>query len=398
MTHLERYPLWEEARNIPNMSNYEIYTLWRDKKLSHLWEQINDKCTGHIKLAEIFKDYTPNELVEVIKIMRSATQSAYFRTLIEYQLETVENLYFALDNNFDPMSHDLSSVQFAPVHTEGAFKAWMNNGIGVEIALISDAIYCRDSNRHNDKVRFISPVTKIEYEFIIDEVLAEERLKQLHTGWTILFNKLSEHIKNNDKGAYYFIDPGKDNIYSRVFDYLKKLYGQPMDDIPIMEITADWHKSSFSLNDFEKYLSPWQGDASNFICGTDDKIGFIEDLYMLKKAIEAEKEGKEFITAHIITDWITGEESEFRFRVADLLSYERCKNFSYAIVTGARRMVMITSDSETDEAKQLRKLSLDGWKDEPYATVYRYMMTDFVNNKCTKPSVNNILQSATGDK
>ena len=407
MYRLNKYPLWEKARSIPMFEDYGIYHLWNKEGLCQAAYSLFNYIDAGMpveNLNNMYLEYDRVEVAEIYEILKAATVNPFFRDLIgEYGIGYINRLGKILSGKYNPGNHDWEKFSEAPVDDYQGFIFYVQGlGYSSEFEMLSVAIVNEDTESF---ISWRNSATGLVHTVVTDMVLIDEYLEPIYKAWDKLYNRWSEWMQgkqgSDESGAGCCLMPGgQDNVYSKVFGYLSNRYGMAQAGHRKMQVGKSFHLSSHRLDEFEEYLSTWRGNPEDFLCGTDMDIGFSMDLDLIWHAVQAEQEGKETITAWVITDWTTGEEEEFEMKVAEVLAPERINNLAQAVKKGYDRAIELESRGEIENGEyyQLKGLGLcskDGnILDSMYAELYTWFINEFLVNR--KPTVDSLLASAAG--
>lgn len=401
MYMLDRFPAFESARNIPSMSDYEVYQLCRFGGLEErMYDVLNYFHSGatSTELEVLHDRYSVGELTEISNILTTATANVFFRAIIgEKTIKQIVRLKYYLDPTYEAFSHDFSKIADAPYDDEVGFSYWMNgNGFGVEFSILKDAF---EYTGNPDNFTYVHPMTSIRYSADLNSFMHDGYLRPIWDAWNILYTKWKNwKDEANRGGAGDMIYPGYSNTFSYVFKKITQKYGKPVSGYKEMILPADFHVSSHRLNEFVKYLDPLRGNAVDFMCGTDYTLGFELDIVLMYKAIKAEEQGANTFEHNLIVEWDTGREETFELNVSNVLSWDRCNEFAGAVKLGTEmlREMEVNGKIHSLEYEHLKDLSLTTGEPTSNAEyVYHYMLNEFT--KKHKPGgvnevLNNMLQ------
>lgn len=97
--------------------------------------------------------------------------------------------------------------------------------------------------------------------------------------------------------------------------------------LPIIRIGEKWMNGSYDniMSYMKYYTDSYESDDSNFWCGTDSKVGYIEELGIILASHKNLLEGKEFIVIERLNRW--NEDESIKILISDILSKERLTVF-----------------------------------------------------------------------
>lgn len=367
---------------------YETYALLRE--LGDAWKELESCIPSKEWDAEkdINTVYTREVQQEICNNIKIAMQNYAFRDML-HDIELPKVLYRMLHAKYEPLTHDLYKLADAPIDTESSFLFWLEDGLKVDLMLISECF----ENKDKGTFIFTNPCTFRRSEFSYEKVCTEERLRTLYDAWVKLLLRWRAGVKDRtaSESLYDYLELNTGNMteYTRIWYYLTKQFGLPNEIVEEKTCSTHYKFSSYKLSEFREYFSVWTGSVVNFFCGDDIRIGFDEEMSVLARAIEAKQKGEDSIIVYVLTDRYSGDEKPFRFKVDEILNPERLEPLKEAVVLG---MKIVNNGAYTEEDEKYAtgtiwyegnaysKEHLSGFQfggnNTMYNTVYNYLLGD----------------------
>lgn len=415
---MDIHELWQRAKHIPAMNAYDLEKFMIEDGFQYeldmylLLKPDDVKEPGKIVTSLLRTDGTEAGVLldkgmlknVVVPTLMAGLQNPFFLKRFDtYQLAALFRYSYYVDDRNIPFYHDISDLANAPVHSAQAFEAWLNTGWDIELGLLYNGMWELKDGNPSPEVQFNSERVGFTYTASLPMLMNPNRLEEAYKSYMKLLERFKEWKKtNNSDGAASYIWMGFDtNMYTNLWGMLIDKFGT--------DEAYEWKKvsphtkfCSWTPNDFPKWLSVWEGDAENFLCGTDTKLGFDEDLRVTANAIEAKHNGKEYFVDSVCVDLYNGDYVKVRMRVDEVLSYARLGEMAKAVAKGITEAPSIDPVAEDELYKQYKKLGFFDYESDSYMNiVYPYLLTelkpDDIPESEKHSEVSRLLTKAAGD-
>lgn len=387
--------LWDKAANIPSMTLGRLTSFYFyegfNKEIDKLVSIRISNLSGDLYCADEYAQYVPDrvELSRVLYKYNICMVDSRFRMLIAGHEETVNKLWYAVSMSASYMEVDFDLLYSVPLTSQKDFKSYMAvTGLDMAVLVLARAA---QSNPDLKELTVNNPHLGVRQTVQVDEIMDTNRLAALYSAYTRLMNKV--RANGCSDGVLYLLDLASDSEYAPAWRYVTELYSNGAVPYEVKHLTEDEWISGRPINDFWAYLHDYAGKVSDFMLGTDNSIGFEEDLYLIEKAIAAREQNQQFVVQPIIINHVTGSTKMFSIPVEDILNENRLYKLKDYIMRGqAAYNHMSSSGDSVRDGIIMRRLKEYGYGDD--RTQISHLLNYFTTGRMIGRKISDLLKSA----